>query len=104
MVLQEIRGLKRNIAEVLNRYAIEKATTADASWWRPRFEKEQPEVELAAEVEEASNIGKWISEKVVRWIEERGFGLIKAKGFDVFAHSTCVKGTTKAIMGSVVFI
>ena len=42
--------------------------------------------------------------KVVRWFEEKGYGFIDAKGVDVFAHSTCVKGTTKGIIEAVVFI
>ena len=71
MLYQEVKGLKRDIGEVLKRFAMEKATAADESWKRPRFEKEQPEAELAADVEEASKTGKWISAKVVRWFEEK---------------------------------
>ena len=90
MLYQEVKGLKRDIGfgEVFKRYAMEKAMAADASWRRPRFEKEQPEVELAAEVEETSETGKWVSAKVVRWFEEKGYGVINAKGGDVFCSFT----------------
>ena len=59
---------------------------------------------MAAEVEETSKTGKRISTKVFRWFEEKVYGFIKAKGVDVIAHSICVKGTTKGIIGAVVFI
>ena len=104
MLLQEVRGLKRNIAAVLKRFAIKKAMAADESWRRPKFEKEQPMAELAADAEETSKTGTWISAKVVRWFEEKGYGFIKANGVDVFAHSTSVKGTTMGIIGAAVFI
>ena len=70
----------------------------DESWGRPRFEKEQPEVELAADGAEASKTGKWMPAIVVRWFEDKGYGFIRAKGVDMFAHSTCVKGTTMGII------
>ena len=83
---------------------MEKAMAADASWRRRRFAEEQPEAELAAEVEETNKTGKWISPKVVKSFEAKGYGFIEAKGVDVVAHPTCVKGTTKGVIGAVVFI
>ena len=61
-------------------------------------------MELAADVEETSKTGKCMPPKVVRWFKEKGYGFIKLNGDDVFAHSTCVKGTTKGIIGAVVII
>ena len=104
VLYQEVKDLRRNIGEVFKRYTMEKAMAADGSWRRPRFQKDQPEVELVADVEETSKTGKWIPAKVARWFEEKGYGFINAKGVDVFAHSNCVKGTTKGIIGAVVFV
>ena len=40
--------------------------------------------------------------KVGRWFEDKGYGFIKTKNVDVFAHSTYVKGTTMGIIGAAV--
>ena len=40
-----------------------------ANWRRARFEKDQSEIEIAAEVEEASKTGRWIPAVVARWLE-----------------------------------
>ena len=69
-----------------------------------RKKKKQSEVELAADVEKASRTGKRMPAKVVRWLEDKGYGFIKAKGVDVFAHSICVKGLKMGIIGAAVFI
>ena len=71
---------------------------------RLRIRKELPAEGLAAEVGVTIKTGKWMPAKVVRWIGEKRYGFIDAKGVDVFARSTCVKGTTKGIIGATVFI
>ena len=58
MLLQEVRGLRRNVAEVFKRYATEKAMAADTRWRRPMFEKEKQEIKLTAEVEGSDQYGK----------------------------------------------
>ena len=104
MLYQEVKGMRRALGEMFKRYVMEKEVVADANWREPRLKKDKLEVELAAEVGETSKTGKWMPAKVVRRFEEKGYGFIDAKGVDVFVHSTCVKGTTKGIIGAAVLI
>ena len=104
MLYQEVKRLKRDIGEVLKRYAIEKTMVTGAGWRRPRVGKEQPEVGLTAVVEETSKSGKWMPANVDRWLAEKRIRFHQSDGVDVFAHSTCVNGTTKGIIGAVVFV
>ena len=55
-------------------------------------------------MEENIKTRKCMSAKVVRWFEEKGYGFIKVKCVDLFAHSTCVKGTTMGAIGAAMFI
>ena len=66
MLYQEAQGLKSDIGEVFKLFPMEEAMAADESRGRPRFEKERPEVELAADAGEASRTGKWMPPKSCR--------------------------------------
>ena len=103
--MKDVRGLKRDIGEVLRVHAFSKMAAADASnWRRERRNKEETEVATPAGVEETSRTGIWIPGTLFRWFEDRALGFVKVAGVDVFVHANNVKGTTRSIIGALVYV
>ena len=104
MLYQEIKGLRCDIGEVFKRHAMVKARVADDSWKRPRIGTKTARGRIGGGSGRSEQSWKVDARKSRQVDRGERIRFHRSEGVDVFAHSTCMKGTTKGIIGAAVLI